>query len=180
MAANRVKMTTIKFTPFRAEQIGESNASGSEAAHLPQHPRRMEAPPATTVSVASTAHHLNECDQEVKLSIDVPGVRAKDLVVEVDDGVLRVSGERKIGVGKTRTVFERSFRMDQSTIDTSRVTANLSAGVLVVTVPKRDKPARQVIAVTEVPHEFEEEQLTEAAPKRLDQENDSIPNSVES
>ena len=113
---------------------------------------------------SDSQHHLNECDEDVKLSIDVPGVRARDLVVEVDDGVLRISGTRRIGVCRNSGMaFEQSFRMDQTTIDTSRVTANLSAGVLVVTVPKRAKQERQVLSVTEEPHDYEEETRVEGS-----------------
>eukprot|EP00540_Astrosyne_radiata_P023956 CAMPEP_0116822202 /NCGR_PEP_ID=MMETSP0418-20121206/138_1 /TAXON_ID=1158023 /ORGANISM="Astrosyne radiata, Strain 13vi08-1A" /LENGTH=165 /DNA_ID=CAMNT_0004450291 /DNA_START=1972 /DNA_END=2469 /DNA_ORIENTATION=+ len=142
-----MKMTTIKFSPFHAEQIMQRQMAPQVEATV--------AHAAAAAAARTQSHHIDDTESRVQLSIDVPGVRAKDLVVEVDDGVLKVSGERKIGVGNKRTLFERCFRMDQNTIDTTRVTANLSAGVLVVTVPKKDKPSRQVVAVTEEPHECE-------------------------
>lgn len=96
--------------------------------------------------------NVHEKDGQVKLEIDLPGVLAKDLLVELDQGVLRVSGERRGVAGRAGCKFERKFRLDQSSLDASRATANLSAGVLVVTVAKRTKPSLLRVVVTENKH----------------------------
>jgi HSP20 family protein len=99
-------------------------------------------------SASSTpAHHVHETENAVQLSVDVPGVKSSDLKVEVEDNVLRVTGERKTAGSESR--FVRSFAIDRESIDPSHVKANLDCGVLTLTVPKREKATPKTIAITE-------------------------------
>mmetsp|Transcript_2352 Transcript_2352/g.3695 ORF Transcript_2352/g.3695 Transcript_2352/m.3695 type:complete len:174 (+) Transcript_2352:176-697(+) len=98
--------------------------------------------------------HINETKGSVELSLDIPGVEGKDLNVAVEDGVLRVSGERKTAGKESK--FGRSFTVDNTSVDISAIKANLDAGVLTLTVPKREKTAPQSIAITEEPTEHED------------------------
>ena len=93
-------------------------------------------------------HHIYETEDAVTLTVDVPGVLAKDLQVQVEDNVLRVSGERKTAGSECK--FFRSFSIDPQNVDVDNLKANLDCGVLTLTAPKRAKPAvSKVIAVTE-------------------------------
>ena len=95
-------------------------------------------------------HHLHETENEVTLSIDVPGVKSNDLEVKFEDNVLRISGERKTAGSESK--FVRSFAMDPANVDVDSMKANLDCGVLTLTVPKRTKPAiKKTITVTEAP-----------------------------
>jgi HSP20 family protein len=94
------------------------------------------------------AHHLYETETSVQLTVDVPGIKAKDLAVKVEDNVLQISGERKTSGRESK--FVRSFAIDPSTVNVSLVKANLDCGVLTLTVPKKTKlVASKSIAVTE-------------------------------
>jgi HSP20 family molecular chaperone IbpA len=95
------------------------------------------------------SQHIRETGDSVELSLDVPGVKAQDLKVQVEDGVLRVSGERKTAGCQSK--FDRSFAVDSNAVNISAVKANLDAGVLTLTVPKREKAAPKSIAITEEP-----------------------------
>ena len=95
-------------------------------------------------------HHLYETDDAVTLTVDVPGVMAKDLNVQVDDNVLRVSGERKTAGSESK--FIRSFSIDPKTVDVENIEANLDCGVLTLTARKRNKPAvSKMMEVKEAP-----------------------------
>eukprot|EP00545_Synedropsis_sp_CCMP1620_P012931 CAMPEP_0119012714 /NCGR_PEP_ID=MMETSP1176-20130426/7337_1 /TAXON_ID=265551 /ORGANISM="Synedropsis recta cf, Strain CCMP1620" /LENGTH=152 /DNA_ID=CAMNT_0006965727 /DNA_START=69 /DNA_END=530 /DNA_ORIENTATION=+ len=92
------------------------------------------------------AHHLYETESSVQLSVDVPGIKTKDLTVQVEDSVLRVTGERKTAGNKSK--FIRSFAIDQNTVEVSLVKANLDSGVLTLTFPKRTKPEATIKRIT--------------------------------
>lgn len=112
-------------------------------------------PGATTEDIFSNfayqqQHQVRETEHAVELSLDVPGVKAQDLNVEITEGgtALRVSGERKTAGREFK--FDRSFRMDHSMVDSSAgVKANLEAGVLTLTMAKRPKVAPQKIVITQ-------------------------------
>lgn len=116
----------------------------------------------------SPSYEVTENDQEFQLSIDVPGIKAPDLHVELEQGgrVLKVSGGRKIrqtlpdgSITSSESKFEKMFTIDRN-VDTSQITANLSDGVLVVTAPKDPKHTeiRQVPIVEGPPVAFIKEQ----------------------
>ena len=94
-------------------------------------------------------------DGDVVLTMDLPGVRADDLEIELLDGYLTVRGERKRPeVGENTTwahaersfgAFERRIRLPDN-IDADAITASMDHGVLSLIVPKPQK-LRRTIAV---------------------------------
>lgn len=86
-----------------------------------------------------------EMKDRLVVHADVPGVAAKDLVVTVDDRVLRVSGERrerKVTSRGSRHVTETRYGTLfreitlPAVIDTKGAAATLESGCLTVTLPK--------------------------------------------
>jgi len=102
-------------------------------------------------------YRINEKDNEYQISVDVPGVKASDMSVnlENDGKVLHIVGGRKVEkeneISETR--FEKRFTIGDN-VDTDKLKANLSDGVLVLTAPKleKKKPEAQKIVITEEPH----------------------------
>jgi HSP20 family protein len=92
------------------------------------------------------------------LSVELPGVDAADVAVEVIDDRLIVSGEKKaLEVDETSTVhrrervvgkFERSFEFP-TMVDFEKIEATSGNGVLTINVPKAEKvlPRKIEIAV---------------------------------
>ena len=98
---------------------------------------------------------FEETDQEFILDVDLPGVRKKDVNIEVDGRRLVISGERKQVERKgwlrrqARTwgsfVFEVTLPGE---VDEEHIEASMDNGVLHVRVPKRSGTSRRHIEVT--------------------------------
>jgi HSP20 family protein len=96
---------------------------------------------------------LVERDDHLVLRADLPGIEPDDVNIEIKDGVLTVSGERKAQhedkadgyyrVERAYGAFSRSLSLPEG-IDSDRVSADFTNGVLEVTIPKPEerKPHR--------------------------------------
>jgi HSP20 family protein len=89
------------------------------------------------------------------VEIEVPGVRRRDLDVEVVAGELRITGERveKERVGWLRRRTRRVGRFVCRTalpddVDTDHISADLTGGVLTVRVPKAEHARARRIPVS--------------------------------
>jgi HSP20 family protein len=111
--------------------------------------QQQEAAPVTMMSVLS----MNEDDDSIRLSMDLPGVRAKDLEVSVQRGVLSIRGYRSVKGLDNRVVkkqkLSRRFAVDTDVVDVTRASANLADGVLIICAPKKGKPVTVKIPVTD-------------------------------
>ena len=90
---------------------------------------------------------VEELDDAYVVEIEVPGVAKDDLNIELADGRLVVTGERKEkhreGVLRSRTRTTGAFRyavMLNNEVDTGGVTAKMEHGVLELRIPKAPKP----------------------------------------
>lgn len=90
----------------------------------------------------SPRYEITDNDQEFKLAVDIPGMKAEDVKVSVDDDakMLSITGEReaKGDYYEFKSSFSQSFSLDPA-IDLDHFTANLNEGVLVVSAPKDPK-----------------------------------------
>ena len=103
------------------------------------------------------AMDLAETEDELILRADLPGLGRDDVALEVKDGTLTVSGERKAEhdeqtegfyrVERAFGSFSRSLSMPRG-VDPDAVTADFADGVLEVLIPKPEerKPRRVEIA----------------------------------
>ena len=95
-----------------------------------------------------------ERDDGYVLDVELPGVRRDDVSVEVAQGCLRITGERRerhrVGLLRHRTRTTGRFRLELTLpvdVDTDEVTASLDHGVLTVVVPKAVHARRRRIPV---------------------------------
>jgi HSP20 family protein len=88
-----------------------------------------------------------DAENQYVLEVDLPGVDPKGVSVELEQGVLRISGERTASHGdeasysfRERRVgpFERSFRVPEA-VDADGITAKFDKGVLEIRVPKVER-----------------------------------------
>jgi HSP20 family protein len=99
---------------------------------------------------------VSEEDGAIVLKAEVPGLKADELSVSVDNGVLTLSGERKLEkrengeklhrVERSYGAFKRSFTLPK-TVDGDKIEAQLRDGVLTLRLPKREQPEKKTIEV---------------------------------
>jgi HSP20 family molecular chaperone IbpA len=96
-----------------------------------------------------------ETDREITVLADIPGVKAKDLTIDVRDDVLSLSGdvdapEHPDEVGVLREYetgrYIRQFTLSE-VIDQSKIEADLTDGVLRLTLPKIEPAMPRKITV---------------------------------
>lgn len=90
--------------------------------------------------------NISETDKEYLIKAELPEVRKEDIKVQVENGVLTISGERKqqkeekseneIRVESYYGTFSRSFALPDH-VEPQSVTAESKDGVLRVRVPKK-------------------------------------------
>jgi HSP20 family protein len=98
-----------------------------------------------------------EGTQAIVLTAEVPGMTAEQIEVEFDDGVLTISGERVFvdredgryhRVERPYGKFSRSVSLPQGVMS-DQIAADVSDGLLTVTVPKADEVKPRKIVVGE-------------------------------
>lgn len=109
-----------------------------------------------TVSAWAPRVDVKEEAERFLIRADIPGVDPKDIEVSVEDGVLTISGERKLeqreeSAGWSRLErhsgrFHRSFTLPE-TVDAEGVSAKGSHGVLEISIPKVAKVQPRKIEV---------------------------------
>jgi HSP20 family protein len=111
----------------------------------------LERPTDSVLVRSSPGYEINETDDTYQIAVDVPGVKAGDMSVQLEnDGkVLHISGGRKVVKDNTttETKFEKRFTIGKN-VDMEKVTANLVDGVLVLSAPKIEKKEKPVLTIT--------------------------------
>ena len=119
---------------------------------------RLSDPESWTDETTSFSPRTNVAETErlYEVSVDLPGMSPNDFSLEVHEGRLSISGERKreeIKEGKTfhrverhYGKFHRTFTLGQDA-DTDGISAEYKDGVLTVTVPKEEKDQPKKIHV---------------------------------
>jgi HSP20 family protein len=99
---------------------------------------------------------IRETADAIVVNAELPGIDKKDVKVDVRDGVLTISGERKYEkdvkeenvhrIERSYGSFTRSFSLP-SHVDVNKVEAKLDNGVLEVRLPKTDTAKPKSISV---------------------------------
>lgn len=86
-----------------------------------------------------------EQDDEVKVTAPVPGLKADQVKVTYENGVLRISGENKQKYSFSSFDYETTL---SRTIDVSKLKAELEDGVLTISAPIAPESKAKQITVT--------------------------------
>lgn len=97
---------------------------------------------------------INESEDHVMLSFDVPGVKKEDIHIEVKGNSLIISGERRNERNNKTTIrhekyygkFERSFELPNS-INAEKIEAHFENGVLNIALPKAEAEKGRTIQI---------------------------------
>lgn len=92
-----------------------------------------------------------DAEKEYRLQLDLPGVDDSNVEARIEEGVLRISGERKgpetngstnwLRRERAAGAFERSFKLPEA-VDADGVEARFERGVLEIRIPKVDRSRR--------------------------------------
>ena len=99
---------------------------------------------------------IRETEDAYAVDVELPAVDPKDVTVSLDDGVLHISGERKVDESETfgqlhrserrYGKFTRSFRLPQDA-DAESIKASAKDGVITLRVAKVAANARRTIQI---------------------------------
>ncbi len=97
-----------------------------------------------------------ETNDSVVLEVETPGMTKDDVKITVEDGVLRIHGEKKLErenkdrnyyvVERSYGAFDRAFRLPDY-VDPESIKAKFENGVLTITIPKKEEEKKKVIDV---------------------------------
>jgi HSP20 family protein len=92
-----------------------------------------------------------ETSATIIVEVELPGVERQDVHVEVEGGILHITGERRVTVEhqerqysrmeRSYGRFERQLRLPAS-VDREGIRAEFHAGILTITLPKKDNGTR--------------------------------------
>lgn len=99
---------------------------------------------------------ITETDKEYLIKAELPEVKKKDVRITLEDGVIKISGERKqhkehegeneIRVESFYGTFERTFSLPDG-IDSKNVSAEVKDGVPRVRIPKVEMPKARPLSI---------------------------------
>lgn len=99
---------------------------------------------------------IRETEDALVVHAELPGIDKKDIKVDVRDGVLSISGERRYEkdvkeenvhrIERAYGSFSRSFSLPRN-VDTEKVDASLKDGVLEVKLPKKESAKPKAIEI---------------------------------
>ena len=102
--------------------------------------------------------NVYEYDEKIGVIAEIPGLDKKDLNIEVEDGVLTVSGEKSHGFdeGEAKVIrrelkhssFKRQFTLGEQ-LDGDNISANFKDGILSIEIPKIEPtlPKKNIVKI---------------------------------
>jgi HSP20 family protein len=133
-------MAITKYDPFDVGEFSAPLRLFQDAVN------RLFSEPVTTRPWAPPVD-IKETENELVLRADLPDIDLKDVDIQLENGTLTMSGQRKFekadkGEGYHRIErsygeFVRCFSLPD-TVDTEKVKADYKRGVLTVTLPKKE------------------------------------------
>lgn len=115
---------------------------------LESHARGVEDSTTGSVTDWVPAVDIRELDDRFVIHADVPGVKAEQIDITMEDGVLTLQGERDTGAREAENGFRRVERISgrffrrftlPDTADADAIEARCSDGVLELVIPKLAK-----------------------------------------
>lgn len=113
----------------------------------------------TSCNGTTPAVNVSENEKEYTIEVAAPGIERKDFNLEVDNDVLTISTEQKASKEEQKQTFlrrefnfqtfNRSFQLPE-TIDQEQIKASHEAGILTLTLPKKEEEVQKIPRQIEV------------------------------
>ena len=99
---------------------------------------------------------IEEADESYTIKADLPGLEKQDVAITVENGTLRLEGEKKTEqkrekgryyhLERSYGRFSRSFALPDG-VDVEKITAAMNHGVLELSIPKSERAKPRAIEV---------------------------------
>ena len=136
---------------IRWDPLGDVGSLRAEVNRL-----MSQAGPPTLPYRWSPSSDVIEGDDAIVITAELPGVKDEDIQITVQNGVLRIAGERRLEeevnqqhfhrLERSYGGFERRFMLPQG-VREDDIHARVAYGVLKITIPKPVAPAPRVVNV---------------------------------
>ncbi|HEX4998306.1 MAG TPA: Hsp20/alpha crystallin family protein [Terriglobia bacterium] len=113
--------------------------------------------PAATTSWSPSVD-IYETENEIMVKAELPGIDRKDIVLNLENNVLTLKGERKFEketkqdnyhrIERSYGTFSRAFSIP-TTVDDDKIRADYKDGVLTIALPKKDQVKLKQIKIGE-------------------------------
>lgn len=142
MAVTPYHPATDLFRPLFEDVFGPNRGTGSRMSDLLRVPDS----------------DVEETENEIHVSVELPGMKPEDIHLDLENNVLTISGEKQEsseggGAGHTWHLSERRYGKFTRTfvlprdVEADRIDADFENGVLRVTIPKSERARRRRIEV---------------------------------
>jgi len=104
----------------------------------------------------SPATNIMEGSDDFTIEMALPGFDKKDIVIDIENKILKISSKKELGENDAQTMlkrefyygaFERQFELPE-TVNSEKIEANYNQGILTLIIPKlehaKTKPAREI------------------------------------
>jgi len=131
-----------------------TNGNGQSTNMVKANPEQSRVRAASSATTFLPRVDLFETDAEIVLTCDLPGVKAEDVDLHFEKGILNLHGKvsprhqmsanvhQEYGVGDFRRTFSIPVK-----VDATKLSAESSLGVLTVHLPKHEQAKPQKVAV---------------------------------
>ena len=120
-------------------ELGQVTAHFSEGVLSLSIPKKLNEGPITVF--VQDAEAPDESEKEMRLHLDIPGVKVNDTKISFERSTLTVKAQRSQGRFKSTT--HRQYRVDPKTTDMHAAQAFLTDGVLTIVAPHKDAPTAE-------------------------------------
>ncbi len=144
-------MTLVRYNPWQEFTALQSQINRLFEENLAFAPQLLWE---TASNLKIPAAELSQTDEAIHLKLEIPGIEAKDLDIQVTEQAVYVSGERKSETKTAEKGLTRSeFRYGKfqrviplpAKIQNTKVTAEYKDGILKLTLPKTEAQKNQVV-----------------------------------
>jgi HSP20 family molecular chaperone IbpA len=127
-------------TDKKSSSQEKEKAPAKDAASTTTTEQQLDKKWAETIKLYRKPHaQLNESDDSIAFSLDLPGVKAEHAEVQVKPDSVSVTAKSH-QPGKVAVYYSQQFSVNERKIDTFQARAALIDGVLTVSLPKKDAP----------------------------------------
>lgn len=98
--------------------------------------------------------NVADMKNQVLIEAEIAGLDKNDVSVEYEDGMLTISGDKKVEIEDPdikyvykelkRSSFKRSFKVDETTLQVNKISAKFDNGILNISIPKKEISEKRV------------------------------------